>query len=136
MPLFDNYNPTDLGQTLQKSADTATAGIRDQYAQQRKRLVAQQAASGRLMSGVADYPLTDLDTEEAGQLSGVQDRLAQAFGSIPSEDWQNNRQFNRQLDLAKYIGSLMKPSTLDEIFQGIGAATKVGGTIASAAALA
>src|SRR5690348_13208151 len=95
--LFPDYNPTNLQDTLQKSADSSSAGIKDQYAQARKRLVSQQAASGRLMSGVADYPLTDLDTSEGSALSGVQDSLAQALSGIPAESYLNQNQFNRQL---------------------------------------
>lgn len=130
MALFPDYNPTNLQDTLQKQAQSRSAGIQDQYTQARKRLVAQQAASGRLMSGVADYPLTDLDTSEGSALSGVQDSLANALAGVPAEDYLNQNQFQRQLSLAKEVGSLMQPSTLDEVMQGIGGATKIGATVA------
>lgn len=122
--------PGTLEEALSNQAASQTAQTKDTYAQNRRRLVAGQAASGRLMSGVADYPLTDLDTAEAGDLSGIQTNLQDALAQVPAESILNQNQFKRQLDLAKYVGSLMQPSTLDEVFQGIGAATRIGGTAA------
>lgn len=132
MALFSDYTPTSLSDVLGQQAQAQTSQVQDQYTQQRKRLVAQQASSGRLMSGVSDYPLTDLDTGEASAESGIQSNLESALSGITSEDWLNSKQFKRQYDLANLIGSLQKPSTLDEVFQGIGA---IGPTAASAAAL-
>lgn len=131
MALFTNSNPQTLEDALTQQANSATAQSQDQYTQARKRLVAQQAASGRLMSGVSDYPLTDLDTQEASTESGIQGNLASALAGVPTEDWLNNQQFGRQLSLAQQVASLMKPSTLEEVFQGIGTAGKIGGTIAA-----
>lgn len=132
MALFGDYDPQNLEDVLQKQAEQSVAGTKDQYTQARKRLVAQQAHSGRLMSGVADYPLADLANEEGGALSGISDQLAQALGAIPSEDYRNQRNFRRNYNLATDIAERSKPSTLDEIFGGIGSA----GQLAAFAALA
>lgn len=130
MSLFDPNSKDTLASVLGQQADNRTAQTKDQYSQGRKRLVAQQAHSGRLMSGVSDYPLTDLDTEESGALSGIQDSLSGALAGIPGEDWMNTQDYQRKLALANKIGNANKPSTLDEIFQGIGS---IGPTAALAA---
>lgn len=133
MPLLPGYNPSNLEDVLKQSAGSQTANLTDQYQQARRRAVAGQAASGRLMSGVADYPLTDLDTQYQKGLSGIQTGLAGQEAGIPEEDWLNTGQFNRQLALTDEIEQLMRPSTLDEIFQGIGTGLKVGGSVAAVA---
>ena len=121
MAILPGYDPQNLQDVLQQQAQNQSAGIQDQYNQSRRSLVARLAANGQLMGGTADYPLTDLDTSEAGALSGVQSNLSKALAGIPSEDWLNNQNFQRSYNLANYIGSLNQPSTLDQVFQGIGA---------------
>jgi hypothetical protein len=118
--LFSDYNPQTLQDVLGQQAQAQTAQTTDQYTQAKKRAVAGQAASGRLMSGVSDYPLGDLNAQEGQALSGIQSNLATSLGGIPSEDWLNQKNFQRSYDLANLIGSLNKPSTLDQVFQGIG----------------
>lgn len=115
------YAPQNLQDVLGQQAQAATNSVNDQYNQQRKRTVAGEAANGRLMSGVSDYPLADLDTQQGSTLSGVQSQLGTSLGSISSEDWLNNQDFLRQYGLAGQIGSYARPSSLDEFFQGIGA---------------
>ncbi len=133
MALFPGYDPKNLNDVLNQQAQAATAQTNDQYNQARKRTVASEAASGRLMSGVSDYPLTDLDTSQGSALSGIQSQLAQSLGGISSEDWLNRQNYLRQYGLAEQIGNANKPSTLDQVFQGIGS---VGPTVARFAAMA
>lgn len=114
MALFDSGTPTSLEQALGDQAKNAIAQTQDQYVQNRKRLVGQQAAQGRLMSGVADYPLTDLSKEGAGAESDIYSNLASTLGGINAEDWANANDYQRNLQLAKLIGSLNKPSALQE----------------------
>lgn len=121
MSLLPNgFNPKSLQDVFNQVGSSQTANLTDQYQQQRKRAVAGQAASGRLMSGVKNYPLTDLDTSYQQGLSGIQTGLAGEEASIPNEDWLNSQDFNRSYQLAKLIGGLNKPSTLEEVMQGIG----------------
>lgn len=130
--LFGDFSPGSLEDVLKQQAGAQTAQTQDQFGQARKRLVSQQAASGRLMSGVSDYPLTDLDTGQSRALSGIQSNLASSLGGIPSEDWLNQQNFQRSYQLADLIGRLNKSSTLDEALAGIGA---IGPTVAMGAAL-
>lgn len=128
--LPSGYDPKNLEDVLKGQATNASANQTDQYQQQRKRAVAGEAASGRLMSGVSNYPLTDLDVGNQRAQSGIQDQLASSLAGVPEEDWLNQNDFKRSYDLASLIGKLNKPNTLDEIFQGIGA---IGPTVAAGA---
>lgn len=133
MALLPNgTNPQNLQDVFNQIGSSQSANLTDSYQQQRKRLVADQAASGRLMSGVSSVPLTDLDTHYQQGMSGIQSNLANEESGIPAEDWLNNNNFQRSYQLADLIGRLNKPSTLDEVFQGIGS---IGPTAAMAAAL-
>lgn len=134
MALLPNgYNPQNLNDVLTQQAGAASANANQNYIQQRKQLVSDQASGGRLTSGVSNYPLTDLDTGEQQTQSGIQDNLASSLASIPEEDWLNTQNFQRQQQLANLIGSLNKPSTLQEALGGIG---QVGPLAAMAASFA
>lgn len=127
MALVPGYNPQNLQDVLSQSAGAQSANLTDQYNQQRKQAISDQASSGRLMSGVASYPLTDLQTQYQSGLSGIQGNLAQEEAGIPEEDWLNSQAFGRQQQVANQISSNLAPSTLQEIFQGIGTGTQLAG---------
>jgi hypothetical protein len=133
MALLPNgYNPQNLNDVLTNQAQTASAQQQQNYIQQKKKTVASEAAGGRLMSGVSDYPLADLSNQNQTAQSGIQDQLANSLSAIPEEDWLNQQNFTRSKQLADLIGSLNKPSTLDEVLGGIGS---IGPTAALSAAL-
>lgn len=120
MALLPNgYNPTSLQDVLQQGADSASANQTQNYIQQKKQTVADQAAGGRLMSGVSNYPLADLSTQNQQAQSGIQDQLASSLAGIPEEDWLNTQNYNRQTQLANLTGSLNKPSALQETLSGV-----------------
>lgn len=134
MSLLPNgYDPQNLSDVLSQQAQSASANQQDSYVQQKKKLVADQAANGQLMGGTSNYAQTDLSTANQQAQSGIQDQLASSLAAVPQEDWLNNQDFNRSYQLAQLIGSLNKPSTLDQVFQGIGS---VGPLVATAAAFA
>ena len=126
-PITPGYNPQNLQDVINQSTGAQTANLTDQYQQARKRAISGEAASGRLMSGVADYPLTDLQTNYEQGLSGIASNAANEEAGIPEEDWLNTQQFGRSTQLAQDIANRYKPNTLDEIFQGIGAGTQLAG---------
>lgn len=133
MSLLPNgYDPQNLNDVLSQQANAASADQNQQYIQQKKQLVSDQASSGRLMSGVSNYNLTDLSNQNQQAQSGIQDSLASSLAGIPEEDWLNSQQFGQSQQLASLIGGLNQPSTLDQVMQGIGAA---GPLIAMGAAL-
>lgn len=125
--LFATGSPTTLEDTLTGQANNNVAQSRDAYTQNRKRLVASQAAGGQLGSGVQNYAQTDLATGEANNESGIYSDLANALAGIPAEDTLNQQQYNQNLQLAQLIGSLNKPSQLQEALGAGGAAASVVG---------
>lgn len=132
MSLLPNgYNPQNLSDVLTQQAGAASANQTDDYIQAKKRTVASEAAGGRLMSGVSNYPLTDLSVQNQRAQSGIQDNLSNSLAGVPEEDWLNQNNFKRSYDLASLIGSLNKPSTLQEALQGIGTAGQLGATVAA-----
>lgn len=134
MALLPNgYDPQNLSDVLNQQAQSASANQNQAYIQQKKRTVADQAADGRLMSGVSNYPLADLSTANQQAQSGIQGNLASSLAGIPEEDWLNTQNFNRSYTLANLIGGLNKPSTLEEALNGVG---QVGPLAAMAASYA
>lgn len=131
MPLVGTGNPLTLEDALTQNATDQTANTQAAYAQRKKKLLGQEAASGRLTSGVSDYDISGMNAAEGADLSGIQTDLASSLGSITSEDYLNQKNFARQQQLAQLIGRLNKPSTLDEVFGGVGAATNLGMTMAA-----
>lgn len=130
MALFADGGPTTLEQALGNQAQNQVAGVRDQYTQARKRLVSKEAASGRLMSGVSDYPLADLAREGAGAESDIYSNLASTLAGVPAEDTLNRNDYNRNLDLARLVGQLNKPSSLQEALGLISTGGKLAGNAA------
>lgn len=135
MALVPGYNPQNLQDVINQSAGSQAADLTNQYTQARRQTIADQGSSGRLLSGVSDYPLTDLQTNYQQGLSGIQQNAAQEEAGIPSEDWLNSQQFGRQLSLANDIASRLKPDMLSQIFSGVGAAGSLGGLAAGLGAL-
>lgn len=131
MAIIPGYNPQNLQDVLNQSAGAQTANLTDQYQQARKQAISDQASSGRLTSGVSNYPLTDLSSQYESGLSGIQGNLASEENSIPEEDWLNSQTFGRQQSLADQIANELKPSDLQQIFQGIGTGAQVAGTAAA-----
>lgn len=123
MALFDTSSPSTLQDVLGQQADTKIAGIEDSYTQQKKRLVAQQASSGRLLSPTSNYNFGDLAAGETSDIGNVYSGLSEALGAIPAEDQLNMNGFNQNLDLASLIGSLNKPSDLEQALGVLNAAS-------------
>lgn len=126
MALFDG----NLEDVLGRQADTQTMGIEQVYAKKRRQLAGQQAKAGRLSSGVANYPMADLDAGEIGDLGGVYGNLAQSLGQIPAQKYLDDQEYARNTQLAELIAKMNKPSKLSQALGGLGAAAKVAGTAA------
>lgn len=105
----------------------------------RSKVVAGQAASGRLSSGIAEHTLGDFDSNTASGEAAIR------AGVLPSEGQgtlQTNQQefvsseaekeYQRNLSLARLLGELNKPSTLSEVFGGIGATSGLAGNVGTA----
>lgn len=126
MSLFDaNATPT-LESALGGQADYQKEQINDAAVQKKRRLVGQEAANGRLGSGVSNYPLADLASGTASDLSGVDTGLASALGQIPAEGYLNDKQNERNYALARLIGELNKKSGLESGLAGAAAGAGAG----------
>lgn len=131
MALFGDSAPKSLQDVLGQQAAGQEEDINQGYAKRRKQLIGQEAHNGRLMSGVSEYPLGDLDAAQAGDIAGVESGLASSLGQIPTEDYYNNLDYKRKTELAKYLGGLNKPSTFQEVLGGIGTGAKLASTFAA-----
>jgi hypothetical protein len=127
MALFSGNLEDVLGQ----QADTQAMGIQQGYVKKRRQLAGQQAAGGRLGSGVANYPMADVDSAELGDLSGVYSGLAQSLGQIPAQGYADDQEYARNTQLAELIAKMNKPSKLSQALGGVGVALKGASTFAS-----
>jgi len=129
MALFDAGSPSNLEDVLGRQAETASMGVEQDAAKKRRQAIAQQAASGRLRSGVANYTLADLDSAELSGLGGVESSLAESLGQIPTNDYVTQREFQRQEELANLIAKMNKRSKLGSIMGGVGSGAAAGGAV-------
>lgn len=126
MALFDPNTNLSLEDILGNKAKTEAAGIQDAQIQKKRRLVGQEAHSGRLMSGVSDYPLADLATSGASAEGDVYSGLAEALGQIPAEGYLNDKALERNYKLARLIGALNKKNGMESGLEGAGAGASAG----------
>lgn len=122
---------TNLGDILGNQANLQADQTTDAYNQKRRKTVGQLGANGRLMSGVSNYDLGNLDAAQGQDVSGAYSGLAGALGGIPAEDMLDTNNYGRQMSLAELIGRLNKPSKLQEALGALGAAGQTAGTIAA-----
>lgn len=136
MALFDPNVNTSLSDVLGNRANLEAQQTQDAYAQKKKRLVAMEAHSGRLTSGVSDYPLADLATGNATDVADINSSLAGALGQIPAEGYLNDQELSRNYALAKLIGSLNKPDRLQSGLSGAASGAAAGSAAGPWGALA
>lgn len=129
--LFDPGSSSTLADILGQKADTASMGITNDYAQKKRRNASMQAASGRLGSGVANYQAGDLAAGELSDLGGVQSNLADALAGIPTTDFLDQQQNNRNRQLAELIAELNKPSALQQTIGALRGGVQAAGSVMS-----
>lgn len=131
MALFDQGSTSTLEDVLGQQADTAGMNIKNQFAKARRQSVAQQAHAGRLGSGVANYQAGDINAGEVGALGDVQSNLSAALAAIPSDDYVDMRQNDRNRQLAEMIAQMNKPSALEETLGAMSGGVGALGSVAS-----
>jgi hypothetical protein len=129
MALFDSGAPNTLEDVLGRQAETKGMDLENKFSKQRRKVIGQQAAAGRLGSGVSNYSLADADISEIAGLGGLESDLALALGQIPSEDYVRSREYGRQEELARLIASLNKKDKLGSIIGGIGTGAATGAAV-------
>lgn len=105
----------------------------------RNKVIAGDAASGRLSSGVASADLGQYDQGTAQGEAAIRAGVlpSEATGTINQQqndfiDQQSEKDYQRNLSLANLLGGMNKPSTLQEIFAGIGAGSSLLGNVGTA----
>jgi hypothetical protein len=105
----------------------------------RNKVIAGDAASGRLSSGVASNDLNayDLATNqgESAIRAGVLPAEAQGTLQGQQNDFLSNQSeldYQRSYSLAKMLGEMNKPTTLQEIMAGVGAGSSLLGNAGTA----
>lgn len=133
------YSTRSLKDIFGDVAQSQVDPYRTDRAAQRGKVVAGQAASGRLTSGIAEHTLGEFDKNsasgEAAIRAGVLPGEAQGTLQSQQQDWQSSeaeKEYQRNLSLAKMLGDMNKPSTLQEIFGGIGMGANLLGNVGTA----
>lgn len=108
-------------------------------AAKRGKVVSGQAASGRLSSGIAEHTLGEFDSDtaagEAAIRAGVLPSEGQGTLQEDQQDFASSeaeKEYQRNMSLARLLGQMNKPSTLQEIFGGIGAGAGLIGNVGTA----
>jgi len=134
-----------------KLADTQQKKYDTERAVGRGRRAAELSATNRFGSGIGEQVLGQYDKDTAAGKAdiyagvipsigqGTLQNLSQQFQSSEnsaSRDWQSSeaeKEYQRNLELAKLVGELNKPNTLSQIFQGIGSGGQLAGGIGTLA---
>lgn len=102
----------------------------------RSKVIAGDAASGRLSSGVASADLNAYDKDTNAGVSAIRAGVlpSEAQGTLQSQqqdflDQQAEKEFQRNISLANLLGSLNKPSSLQELFGGINSGANLLGNV-------
>lgn len=130
------YNSRSLKDIFGDVAQSQIDPYRVDRAAGRSKVVAGQAASGRLSSGIAEHTLGEFDRNsasgEAAIRAGVLPSEATGVLQKDQQDYLSNeaeKDYQRNLSLANLLGGLNKPSQLSEIFAGIGAGSSLLGNV-------
>ena len=113
-----------LKQPLSGYATAAKGSLQDALGRITARSQAGQQASGRPQGEYAGQQF-----EQASMMGqrGIDDTLGGVLGNASYGEAIAAKKFDRDMALAKRIGALNKPSTLSQVFQGIGGAADAVG---------
>ena len=86
-----------------------------------------QNAMGQAVSGRPMGQYTGMELGRAGTMAGrgVEDSLYGVLGQASLQDARNAKQHEMNLALARRVGGLNKPSTLQEVLGGLGSAAQL-----------
>lgn len=130
MAFLDSGQNT-LEDALRGIATDKSNSISDIYAKKRRQAVSQQAASGRLGSGVSNYQFGDLASQEAADQGNVYGDLASTLAQVPIQDYGVTQDNLRKRQLAELLASLNKPSSLEEALGTLGSFGNLAGSAAA-----
>lgn len=126
----------DLAKTLGTVGTSAAGAIGANYAGAKSKLASDAAARGMSATKAVapnSYAGSRLATTQGLDQGNLESALGGQLASTAYQDKLQQRDYGQQLSLAQQIADLNRPSTLQQIFQGIGAAGKTGAAYAGAA---
>ena len=134
------YKPTrSLKDIFGDVAQSQVDPYRSDRAMGRGKVVSGLAASGRLSSGIAQHTLDAFDKDTSSGEAAIRAGVLPSEGQGTLQTMQNDflsseaeKEYQRNLTLANLLGDINKPSTLQEIFAGIGAGSGLLGNIGTA----
>lgn len=127
MALFagDVTIPNDLTQTMSGIGTNATNAIKSNYSRLKGRQQAESTVRGMPVNGNS-YAPERMGVQQGLDIGALGSSLSGSLGDTAYKDTLAQREYGQNLDLADQIASLNKPSTLQEIFSGIGSVGKTG----------
>jgi hypothetical protein len=133
------FNTRSLQDIFGDVAQSQVDPYRQQRAIDRSKTIAGQAASGRLSSGIAEHTLGEFDRNTASGESAIRAGVLPSEAQGTLQEQQNEftsneaeKEYQRNLSLSKLLGEMNKPSSLSEIFGGIGAGANLIGNVGKA----
>lgn len=137
--MAQSYSTRSLEDIFGQVAQSQVDPYRQQRVIDRSKTVAGQAASGRLSSGIAEHTLGEFDRNSASGEAAIRAGVLPSEGQGTLNNLQNEfvsneaeKEYQRNLSLANLLGGMNKPSTLSEIFAGIGAGSSLLGNVGTA----
>lgn len=114
--------PQDLGSIFSGIGTNAYNNINNNYNQARQQSASDASALGRSAPG--SYNTQRLGTTQGLDIGNLESGMGSALGNAGYQNQIAQRNYGQQRQLADIIGAASAPSTLQEIFQGIGGGAK------------
>lgn len=131
---YAEYNPKrSLQEIFGDVAQSQVDPYQKTRAVGRSKVIAGDAAAGRLSSGVASADLGQFDQGTAQGEASIRAGVLPAEGQGTLQSIQDeylskeaDKEYERNLALSKLVGQMNKPSRLSQLFQGAGAGAGTG----------
>lgn len=104
--------------------------LQDIFGKVRSQFAADAAGRGVKAPATGSYIDNRLGTTEDLATQHLQNSLESVLGNTAYETAKADRNYQQDYGLAKQVGELNKPSTLEEILSGLGGGAQVGGQFA------
>lgn len=119
--------PDDLSKALAPISGSARSSYESELARMAARRKSGQQASGRDVgidrTGLIGH---DIATNSALGYQSLDNALNSVLGNTGYEDYKIQSEYDQNEDLARQIGALNRPSTLEQVLSGLGGAAVTG----------
>lgn len=118
-----------LQATLGQTGKSVKGSLQDVFGKVRSQYNADASGRGVKAAAPGSYFDTRMGTAQDFANAGVDNSLASVLGNTATKQAISDRDYGQNYDLAKYVGSLNRPSSLEEALSGLGAGARAGGQI-------